>query len=271
MILQEIDTNTTIAWISDKEDTKDVLSAMKLLKKDGTPYKGVDVSNHQSYRFSNAAKSIPATKITRGSKSIYVCKDKQIVSISMQSTLDYSINMFGRDVEINYNDKRYSPRDLKLTLNVTGYKEANEFVTKLRVNSGQSVRPLVRKFGSICKSVGKASHKLIGYADARQYMDLLGPSKSGEIIYTDKLPFQITFTVIGFRDGRLVVVLEGVPMSGSKHRPYIITTTTPVTIMGTKFPSFSISDRGDTYFITPMVFDDVGMLKSLKGSLDLLK
>ena len=292
MITKKIN-NETIYFIADPMNGySSILQSNGLLKKDGSPYKTVTLDLSTSYSFGRYR--FPAIKFTNKTDVSYIIPDSFTVRNSNDvDDMTTIMGAYGTDSVMSVSN-RYVKCDFRangntirnsemIQISFSGdeqiSKKAEQLLSRLGVDNGGLVAPLIDKFVNITRIVRMNTDRLTGYANLAQYLMMMKQPTND--LYSDgknavKYILNIESTDIGIRlvsyDDQPILEPIGfsINVNNTTPTPYILITTKPITL-GKRVPSQIVRYGGRAFFITPLVFNSDKILKGLSGGIDLLK
>lgn len=269
--------------------TKDYLKTNNALKKDGTPYKTVTLTN-TTYSISGGG-NLNAKKITKKDSTVFILND----SISVQSCKSVTdlvnlMNTFGKQCIVDINGtKLKSPHAKTSTIiesnngtsmvfsnDVPSKDLASKFMAWIRKNESGVITPLIEKFLVICRMSRTDTRRFIGYANMEKYLRIIKMNSTFSFNNDHDIitcPGKVTAKIVGFEADNAIVNIEGidVELAGEKPTPYTIFTTTPTKVGNDTLPFIPIKYRGITIFVSSVVLNNDKFIKSMNGGIDLLK
>jgi hypothetical protein len=307
MIIHKMSSNESVAFVRNPNtDYHDVLRELGYVKKDGNPYKYVNINHSGTYRFDGGdnvssveieAKGVKTHVVTNRVETTYTGNDT--------SGLAKFLNTFGKSTKISFNgssninggffavDKmlKNSSGDL---ISIGSFNKSSDvtpihqFIQRMGNDGGRVLFPLIKKFSDTARSVKLHNNQLTGYANLASYLNILRiPSKgildkstpsinADYAINVNRLPLLIEVFVSASVEGtiHLDVTLNGTFGSAAEYsgpNPYILVTTKPTSLGGDRLPYQLVKYSGIPYFISPLLFTSDKYLHGLRGGINLLK
>jgi len=310
MILYEPKENVQIVFTKNKDtDFKSIINELGYAKKDGNPYKYVNVTQAAYVKINGAVDRIPAIKISAKGKEIYVANDVIEFKTGKRNTNSFvsAVNTFGNNYELNIDGRPFKGKFSAVSDNTikdgdgvlisiggspqTGNtKELDVFIYKMRQDNGNLLAPIIRKYITTLHFTGKNRKLISGYAHLPTYFQLIkspfgdlakslrkNKDSGNMILGADKHDFMAKVVVRGAKGRKLLLDLQtGVKLSKSDEdtktpNPYVIFTTKPIKFTSEETPRFAISMGRQTIFVNIFMFNGEKYLADIKGGMNLLK
>jgi len=311
MILYEPKENVQVVFTPNKEsDFKKVVESLGYAKKDGQPYKYVNVQKGSYLKLDGAVETLPATKLTAKGKEIYIVDDSIEVKASKHGANKFAatINSFGTNTEITIDKRNFKGKFTSLgdgsvkdsdgvTLSLGGDStpdsnpQLNMFIYKMRQDNGNLLAPILKKYITTLHFVGKNRKLITGYAHLPTYLKLIKSpfgdfaksmrknkgADAGLVLGEGKKEFMTKVVVRGAKGRKLLLQLdsrEKLSKLGDDTKtpnPYVLFTTAPIKITSEDVPKFTIKLGKQTIFVSIFMFEAEKYLTDLKGGSNLLK
>ncbi len=303
MIINQI-AETYYVYVSDRINMiKSVLTHFGLVSSTGDVFKFVQIQQNGNYFPKGGNVTLPATVVLAKDKVIFVLNDSYSFSAhkSNSSSLVAGLNHFGSQCLVDFGGININtPFVVKDTHHMSGggkkiiignylkdnSKKADEFVQRIRTDSGRMIYPLTRKYHDLAHLMGNKRGKLTGYVDLNTYLKLMRqPSMvvNSDIDDCDYVfniadeQSQCTVKVVGSDKGKLILSfssrakLISASTPALHPAPYLIFTLKPFSILNQKMPFFITPIKDYRIFVSVLVLDNTALLKSLSGGVNLLK
>lgn len=309
MIVQNINSNAQIIFTENPHsDYRSIARELKYTKKDGDLYKYVNLEMSSSYYPRGSSTSMPAIKLTAKGMDTYIVKDSYdfVVVDSTCRNIVHAVKHFGEDsiIKLDSNefngplqelgpDKFRDSDGKSIVIGDQAQPQGNEvlhkFIHRMTTDNGRMLQPLMQRFLATIFIIKGNKHMFTGYARLENYLRILKlPTKgliqdNGEEVDGDyRLSLENTSTqarvkVVGVRDGVPVIELmvqgnlQSVSGTKAKPDPYLLITTKPIVLKNQRMPYTVVSYRGNSLFITPLIFNSLAVLSSMRGGINLLK
>jgi len=307
MIIQQ-DASNYYVWVADRAaQLPSVMSEFKLLNKEKTPHKYVQIQSNGQYTPKGGVTPLPCTTILAKDKAIFVMNNSFNFSILRNDArpLSNALNRFGSASIVNIDDNNFktpiSVSDSKHLksgidkiaigqfINSTIENKVDQFIHRMKTDNGKMLLPLTRKFVDVSHIMGGNKSRLTGYADLNIYLRMLNqPTLNSEALIKDmansnyllNVPEeQVNAMVVvdGVENGNLKLHLKAPIKMYSDEKPlpqkfpFLLFTLKPITLKEQKFPFFVMPYKHNRLFVTAMILDSMKPLESLSGGLNLLK
>lgn len=312
MILYEVKENFNIVFTKSKEaDLMNVINELGYAKKNGEPYKYVNIQKGSYVKLDGAYETLPAIHLTAKGKDTYIVDDKVKLKVTRYNSGKFAsvLNSFGKNTSV-YIDKRSfkggfsksgdgAIKDGNGTLISIGGgstksddKQLNTFIYKMRQDNGRLLAPIIQKYITALHFVGKNRSIITGYAHLSTYFQLIkspfgdlakslrgnkNESNGGLVYGTGKDSFMVDIVVRGAKNKTLLidinsnVGLSSISDDEEAPNPYVLFSAKPINFTNEEVPRFTVSMGKKTIFITIFMFKAQKYLQDLKGGTNLLK
>lgn len=312
MLFYEPKENFRIIFTKDKEnDFGKVIKELGYAKKDGSPYKYVNVQKGSFVKIDGAVETLQATKLTAKGKDTYIVNDSIEFKSGPRGASKFAsvVNTFGNNFDLNIDNKNFkgkftpssdgSVKDgdgVVISLgSETGTDvsspELTQFIYKMRQDNGNMLAPILRKYITALHFVGKNRKLITGYAHLPTYLQLIKSpfgdlakslrqnkgSSTGLVLGAGKNDFMAKVVVRGVKGRKILLELNSSAKlsksEGSKEtpNPYVVFSTKPIKFTSEETPKFAISMGRQTIFVTIFMFSGEKYLTDLQGGMNLLK
>src|SRR5574343_47527 len=270
MIVKNLDDSNQLIFTNNiTADINSICSTLGYVKKNGDLYKGVDIISGNTYYPSNSDVSLQSTKISY----------KKVTSI----VLDKKIELVTNVSNINKND------GTKISINKSASSNSDitrmhNFIHKMSMDNGRMLYPVLKRFSNTIHLFKGNKSLLTGYIKLDDYLYIMKMPQSGikNIVNTSDCAYNITLNS-DICEIEVTDVVSGnikysfnfngslSPVSNNgKFNPYVLFTTTPITMQNQKMPFQTVTVNGLHVFITPLLFSNSDTLTKLKGGINLL-
>lgn len=310
MILYEPKENVQVVFTKNKDtEFNNAIRELGYAKKDGNPYKYVNIQKGSYLKLDGADDKIPAIKISAKGKKIFVVDDTIEFKTGIRgvNTFVNSVNAFGSNYELNIDGRPFKGKFKSLTDNsvkdsdgvllsigggakAANNPEVNTFIYKMRQDNGNLLAPIMRKYITALHFTGKNRKFITGYAHLPTYLQLIkspfgdlskslrkNKHKSGMILGEGKNDFMAKVVVRGVKGRKVLLDLQtGVKLSSSTDtsktpNPYVVFTTKPIKFNSEDIPQFAVNMGRQIIFVTIFMFYGEKYLGDVKGGMNLLK
>ena len=304
MIVKNIDSENQLIFTGNKEgDLNTICSELGYLRKDGTYYKTLTIDRNYNYYPSNSDISISAIKLYyKNVTTIILDKFSEcMINGNDISKLIKLLNRYGTNHSVKINGVTFdgplnqsandiiTSDDKKITIGDTtnsnnDIRNMHNFIHKMSMDNGRMLYPILRRYTNTLHLFKGNKSLLTGYVKLSDYLytlkmpitgikKLMGGSDSDYNIMLNSNIVKIEITNI--TNGRIEY---NVDFNGSlttnintgKYDPYILFTTSPITLQNQKLPFQVVSMNGIKIFVSPLLFSNRDVLAKLKGGINLL-
>lgn len=312
MIIYEPRENMTVVFTKNKDaDFNSIIQEFKYAKKNGEPYKYVNVQKGSYLKLDGSTETFSAIKLNAKGKEIYIVDDEVTVKVSTHGANKFAsaLSRFGKNTEFTIDNRPFkgnfttsspgSVRDANGTEIVIGsetgggvdMKQVTQFIYKMRQDNGNLLAPILRKYITALHFVGKNRNIITGYAHLPTYLQMIkspfsnlvkalknNADKPGLVFGAGKTEFTVKIVVRGAKGRKLLLEVQ----SGEKlskmgagmegnPNPYVLFSTAPLKFTSEEVPRFTISMGRKTIFVSVFLFNAEKHLQNLKGGTNLLK
>lgn len=292
-----------IIFTQDKNiDLNSILKELKLLKKDGSPYKYVTVERNADFQ------NIEAIKIISKKDVFYIMNRSVDFKFSGNTTeLISRLNLVFSDYSVSINDIRFDGTfDLvepKLAKNKSGdylalgdfyvgpEEKLDNFIHLMKRDNGHAISPLVKRFSRTIFLMKNYKHALLGYAHLPTYLRMLkmdlsqqkftnlyqADARATYILNVKNEPARATVNILDVSNNKanLKLSIEGSELiknnTVKSTSPYILIAAKPIEIDNKRIPFFPVITNGIASFVSVLLFKNDSYLKTMPGGIDLLK
>jgi hypothetical protein len=312
MILYEPKENMTVVFTKSKDaDLMNVINELGYAKKNGEPYKYVNIQKGGYVKLDGAPETLPATHLTAKGKDVYIVDDKVTLKVTRHNSGKFTsvLNTFGKNTSVRVDNRNFKGgfrksgdgaiKDENGTVisiggaaTETDNKQLNTFVYKMRQDNGRLLAPIMQKYITALHFVGRNRSMVTGYAHLPTYLQLIkspfgdlakslrenkGESDGGLVYGAGKDSFMVDIVVRGAK-GRILMLdvnskvgLSSTSGDDKTPNPYVLFSTKPIRFTDEEVPRFTVSMGRQTIFITIFMFEAEKYLQDLKGGTNLLK
>lgn len=312
MIIYEPKDKMRVIFVKNKDaNFSDVIKELGYAKKNGDPYKYVEVQKGSYLKFDGTPETLSATKLKAKGIDTYIVDDEIPVKVSKYSSGKFAsaLGSFGSNVDIEIDGRNFSGRfmadrnntikDANGTVVTIGgdsnggvdMDEVTKFIYKMRQQNGNLLAPILRKYITTLHFVGKNRNIITGYAHLPTYLKMIkspfsdfvksfrgGDDKSGIVFGAGKNDFMAKIKVRGVKGRKLLIEVQSQEKlsklgvsESEKPNPYVLFSTAPLRFTSEDTPKFVISMGKQTIFVTVLLFRAETHLQGLKGGQNLLK
>lgn len=312
MIFYEPRENMTVIFTKNKDaDFNTIIRELKYVKKNGEPYKYVNVQKGSYLKLDGAPETFSAIKLDAKGKETYIVDDEVTVKVSKNGANKFAsvLSRFGKNTEVTIDKRPFkgnfvasssgSIRDANGTEIVIGsetgggvdMQQVNQFIYKMRQDNGNLLAPILKKYITTLHFVGKNRNIITGYAHLPTYLQLIkspfgnlaktlrnNSDVSGLVFGAGKNDFMANVVVRGAKGRKLLIEVQSneklTNMGAGSERipnPYVLFSTSPLKFTSEEVPRFTISMGRQTIFVSIFLFDMEKHLQNLKGGTNLLK
>ncbi len=291
-----------VVFVDDKNELNQVYSKFSLLKKDGTLYKTVSINKEYNFE-SPLGNNIYCTLIKYKDSKILVIQNSTNFTLNPETFLS-NFDNFGFKYNVTIDERKISGPLVKVENNLykdqdgnkisfgtksEENKELDSFIIRMKKDNGHIISPLVKRFLRT-SLLFKDSRAIMAYAHLPTYFRMLKTnldnkfnttqehnSKANLIINANFNTGNCKLKVVQLRDDYIDIeaTIPGASLSspGAKSAadPFLLASTRPININGNKIPFFVINMGKVPIFISVLLFKDTTYLRSIKGSIDLMK
>lgn len=293
-----------IIFVKDRNDytiLNNILRDKSLLKKDGNPYKYVNIIKDK-YLYINS-KQIVCTNISFKDNNILLINDEASFKFSVRNLIDKMEDIFPKH-KLKINDKilngpmtvldNNSFKDVDNNIISVGVKKENpnkmkDFIGKIQKDNGHIISPLLKLYYRVSVMV-RDKRNLLGYAHIPSYFKMLNMtydneldkmevnSNSDYVINLPNINSSANLNVISSSEDIpiLNLFIDGVDLdrnnknSNNKNDPYILISSRPIEVGNEKLPFFVSTIGNFKFFSSILLFDSPDYLHRIKGGINLL-
>lgn len=312
MIVYEPKDKMRVIFTKNKDaDFGNVIKELGYAKKNGDPYKYVEVQKGSYLKFDGAPETLSATKLKAKGVETYIVDDEVSVKVTKNGAGKFAsvLGSFGSNVDIDIDGRKFTGRFMAEKDNVikdangtlvmlcsdtnggVDMNEVTKFIYKMRQDNGNLLAPILRKYITTLHFVGKNRNIITGYAHLPTYLQMIKSpfsnfvksfrnkdSESGIVFGAGKNDFMAKVKVRGSKGRKLLLeVQSGEKLSklgvseSEKPNPYVLFSTAPLRFTSEETPKFAISMGRQTIFVTILLFNAEKNLQNIKGGQNLLK
>ena len=249
------------------------LKENNMLKKDGNPYKYVDI-NH-SYNFNG----VIITKLVAKSELMMFSSNAVPVSVSSITGKHDRIKLNNELINsVTISDNEITT--INKTINIGKQKDTStnidpKLAQYLMRNNCESLKLVMNKYYNIVTKV--RNKKILGYCDINRYFKLIKdfiPLKSTSVNTIDE------YITINSIDNKIrvfetngIIEISGITLNRNKTQnivPYVIITNKPTNIRNKILPYKAVSYKNLILYVAPFGVNETTFLKDMRGSVNLL-
>jgi hypothetical protein len=267
-----IDNSEVVFTKNIKNDMNTYLSSLSLLKKNGEPYKSVDID--EAFYF----KGTLVTKV----------EAKKTVKYFTNNSISVKLSEIKGERDIKLGGKLYKNVTIKDDSLVIGDDEIGDSVSitdatvdpivsqYITRNNGEVLKPLLNKYYNIVNKT--KTNRIVGYADINSYMKIAKEYIPVRDIPVGSSAKQLKYNTmdksVNIYEDNDVIEISGLSIESetgkTKSIPYVLITLKPSGVDTRNLPFKAVKYKNMLIFITPIQVSDTKIFNKYKGSLNLL-
>jgi len=305
MIVKNIDNNTQLVFTDNIiRDINSICVGLGYTKKDGELYKSVEITRDFNYYPPNSNGSVLSTKITYKKVNTIILNKKTelVVTDTNINKLVSTLNRYGSDynvvikgnslkggLSLDANNNIVSNDGTKISVNKSSNtgneeKKMHNFIHNMSMDNGRMLYPVLKRFSNTVHLFKGNKSVLTGYVKLDDYLYIMKMPPAGikSLTNASNCNYNINFNshiceveITDVVDGKIKYILN---FSGNmtsvnnseKFNPYILFTTSPISMQNQRMPFQTVNVNGLHVFITPLLFNNKETLAKLKGGINLL-
>jgi hypothetical protein len=255
-----------------KDDIKEYLKSLSLLKKNGEPYKSVKID--ESYFFKG---KLVTQVVAKGEEVIFT---NLPLTVSMDDILgSYNIQIGGKvynNSEIHSDHIILSGKKISKgsnSIDMVSDPQLMQYITK---NNAEIIKPVTNKYYNILSKV--KNNRIIGYFNVNIFNQLvktyLPISSINMSSSSSSLKFERNDELIDVFFKNNVLEINGINVESSsssyKSVPFVLITSKPSGINNKSLPYKAIKYKSSILFITPLQVKDESVINKYPGTVNLL-
>lgn len=305
MIVKNIDSTTQLLFTDNIiTDINSICTSLGYTKKDGELYKSVEITRDFNYYPAYSDGSILSTKISYKKVNTIVLNKKTEITVT-DTTInrlvnalnrygsDYSVvikgNVLNGGLSLDVNNNITTKDGTKISINKSSNtgneeKKMHNFIHNMSMDNGRMLYPVLKRFSNTVHLFKGNKSVLTGYVKLDDYLYIMKMTPTGikNLTNSSNCNYNINFNshiceveIADVVDGNIKYTLNfsgnmtSVNNSG-KFNPYILFTTSPISMQNQRMPFQTVNINGLHVFITPLLFNNKETLSKLKGGINLL-